>query len=542
MVRGPDGMWYRAARYDTQEECAAFLGTLKPALAARKNPGDNLLTISFGTPEGKNYVVALGYPTPETIALAESLFEKPPVTLSQKDLTYARQQVTKLRRGAGMSDQEASARALERTREMGLPEPFARSIASDFIEGLGGDRPGEPFTAQLAQPSPAMPGLQAGAKLAIQRLPFIVGYQQLSAMDVQGQAQDFEDVTQGGARTVATAMNAIIDRKLRRADKYQFNSSAIAMLETVRDSGATTWLPLKNNLWIEFTQALNTLHGSDVKALWAHDMNMASLIPEVAPASRDRNLHDSLMGRSELYKAYWSFNVITARCAELFDFTYEPARERWVYLASHKCPSGQCTYPRLETYRDLGECSPCLECQNALAYWASVLHTAIRIVRREYALAPEEPAPYPLAPESYTEETRVKVGKGKNARHIKQMVTREIAYRLVSFEVSEITPAASALGAEIIEREEQAAQLAGESKRPNWLTLAGDRGGVVWEYREIDTSKGRTLVPGPGKPWKAYKHLDIAPFKKWVPMLSKERKTIKKVTARRYAQEPRKEQ
>jgi hypothetical protein len=470
--------------------------------------------------------------------------------------------------GETVYSEDAQARA--RLDEMGIPASLAESMArvlqeqgedafmqNDAPEEIKGNqreilelvrklRPGSPrasradlaqggrsFDAIAGSGSPALPGLQPGTPLKITTIPFIIGYRDMQAGVVAGTPDKYQIARNAGVGRLETAMNALIARKLRRADKYQFDQSAIAMLETVREPSAQDWLPLQNNLWIEFRQALNSPHGADIKALWVHSMDTDDDIKEVAPPGRDLQVYRLMIERNALYRGYWSFDVITTRCKELFDFTYEPAQGRYVYLYSHVCPYGKCEYTVPETRYTLGECSPCPECRAALAHWASVLHTAIRIIRREYALAPQEPRPWASAPETYTEETTVKIGKGKHQHEKRKEVVREVDYRLVKFEVSELGYPARALGDEIVAQAEQDAQ---ESKRPNWLKLAqaGAPDTIIWEYREIDTSKGRTLDPQHNPRWKAYKHVEIAPYKKWIPMLSRERKTIKRVTARRY--------
>jgi hypothetical protein len=529
MVSGPMGMWYRAARYDTKEEALEFINRVKPMLRTREDPTDNILTVTFGTPENAVYAVVLGYPTPATIAYVEKLFERPAIVLSQEELHFATLAVKNMRRDAGVGDQEASAWARQRLQGLGAPDDLVAQVAQDFA-----GEPGRSFDAVAGSGSPALPGLQPGTPLKITPIPFIIGYRDLQARGIASTPDKYHVQRSAGTDTLQDTMNTIIARKLKRADKYQFDASAIAMLDTVIDTHAQDWLHLQNNLWVEFAQALNTAHGADIRALWVHSMDLQGDIKEVAPPGQEIQVYRLMMERNALYKDFWSFNIITARCKEMFDFTYDMAGGRFVYLYSHVCPYGDCGYPIPETRYTLGECSPCLQCQSALAYWASLLHTSIRIIRREFALAPQEPRPYPLAPETYTETVNTRVGKGKNARHIRQEKRREIDYRLVSFEVSELGYPARALGDEIIEQEERAAQEKG--KRANWLTLAqaGAPDTIIWEYREIDTSKGRTLDPGHNPRWKEYKHLEIAPFKKWIPMLSRDRKVIRRVTARRY--------
>lgn len=352
-------------------------------------------------------------------------------------------------------------------------------------------------------------------------IPFIIRYRN---------AQEHLIADKSPTEQVKVAMSALIDRKLRRSEKYQFDASALAMLRTVHDPNAQNWLALSNHVWIEFQHELATPYGANIRALWVHSMETDDALREMFPAGQNPQLHRLMMRRNALYQHFWSFNVITSHSEEMFDFTYDVAHEDYVYLYSHVCPYGNCSYPVPETLQTLGECQPCSQCQTALAYWASILHTSLRIIRREYALAPQEPPPWTITPEVYTEQAQVKVGKGKNARVLKQAKTREIAYRLVKFEVSELSE-------QIRAQEEQASQEKG--KRANWLKLAqaGAPESIIWEYRTIDTSKGRTLDPARNPRWKVYQHVEITPFKRWVPLLAGERKTMRRVHAKRYVPE-----
>jgi hypothetical protein len=494
-------MWYRAARYDTLEECQEFYMRLRANLELRPEADDDLVTLDFGVPNGAYYAVAMGFPAQSTIDYANLLFENPPALLSREEIEFAKMQIVKLRRDSGVSDEVSRDYAREKLRAMGAPDAALQTILRDYAEA----------TPDLSLPKPK------------KNVPWIAVYREQQSREIDHVMLD-ENPYEIVENTFVTGniMKKLNDLKLARSEKYQFGESAMKMLETVFSPDKKSWVTLPNHLWIEFLpQSISNEHGEDIRMLWVHRMDMEADINNLVQKNSTVGL--ALQWRNTMYKHLWSFNVITSQGREYFDFTYDEVKKDWVYPASHICPWKECTYPKTEFGLDPGRCDPCRRCLAAFSYWSAMLHAAIRMVRREFALLPQEPRPFEVITSSYTEETQVKVGKGKNAKKIKKEVKREVEYRFVTYEVSEFSSEERRTSKEALEQEHPG----------NWLTFAEPKT-VIWEYKTINTSKGRTLDPERNPRWKKYQHMKILPFKRWVPMYTKEIKTIKRVSAQRF--------
>lgn len=515
------GLWYRAARYDTYEEAALFGQKLNAELE-KHVPGENLITMSFENPNKHILVLTIGYPDERAKMVVESLYERPPEPLRDGDIEYALRQVRELRREEGMSDIDAAEWAANRMLESGMPGTYMQRIMQDYLHAT------EDENGDYRVPVPALDRQRPTDEefSMYKNKPFIVFFRDMQCRDLERLKDHGPYPYLKGTEIATEGTKYTINRKIKDADKYQFDLSAQAMLEAVRDPAQTSWLRRENHLWIEFQEPISNEYSADeaIKAIWVNDAYAARYINELVAKADNPDVYNAMLARNILYMNYWSMDIVTADCYELFDYTYDIHKEEFVYLASHKCPWRQCEYPLKEGEGHLGLCVPCEHCLSALDYWSSVLHTAIRQIQREYALVPEEPAPLKSRIESYSEEVIANVGKGKNKRKLKQTVKREVEYRVVSYEVSEISGESRQRARDLI---------AEEQSRGNWLTVH-DPFAIAWEYKAIDVSRGRVLDPERNPRWKRKQHINIVPFKKWVPML-KEKRTIKRVKARRFA-------
>lgn len=416
----------------------------------------------------------------------------------------------------------------------------------------------KPFTSHIVS-SPANSPLTPGSKVKMQVIPFIKGYQDLRRMRETDEV--INTIEQTGYLSPTKDKNAmeairqveqVNERVLKAAVKYRFTLSAIAMHQAVFMPGENTWLDPGTHTWIELDQAVNTPHGEEIKAVFVNQAYPKREIDQVIPPHQDQKANTRLHKTFVSHTPYWSLLVITARCETLFDFTYDSLSHRWIFLASHKCPYGECTYPVPANINtgEAGVCLPCAKCKAACVYWSSWLRTALRMINGDYAILPEKPT-FLVEPMEYTQEEMVRVGKGKNQRRIKQDVTRHIDYRVVKYEVS-IARAASP------EKEE-----AKGDHKPNWLTLHGkeDR---IYEKRQIPArarqytathhnhlvqavQAGLTASPTNGEEYiltsRAGEVIVIGKIKaheKYIPLLKPETRkadTIRKVTASRYESE-----
>lgn len=552
---GIGGMWYRAAEYETQEQCMEFLGRLKPALAERPNKKDDLLTISFGAPEGKNYVIALGFPTPETKQLTESLFERPAVTLSNRDLAYARQEVSKLRRNAGMSDELAGALAGEQLQNMGVPGPFVQSIKEDYTHSLATDHQAREGAEDATGEAPDTPPIGSAVyPVSLKDIPPEIRGQvaKARAEALRKQKQDARPffvryrsyINDISLEDVFDIHIAIYKELLRLLTPYLFTDSAMQLFRAVHESEKYE-LPIPDSpLWIEFTTPIQMPYGF-VKALCVYNMRTHEAIeqlkkkyPKLGDIDKLRIPHESL------YRVEGIDEDMKLRVVETFDVE----TRQWVYTPQHHCPTGECTKYEGRGYGSGQDSNiavqPCQLCQEHTAFWAAWTRTALLMIDREYATTPD-PKPWQAQAISYEEEGTQRVGKGKNQRTIKVTRQREIEYRIITFDVSLPEP----------KRERSTEEETSEERRANWLTIH-DKGDLIYKrmhfkdiQREYTGPHFRNLIERctasgghfieEGREY-VLSHLadgtpvvtsSIVEFDKYVPMLREKTPTIKKAVA-----------
>lgn len=301
---------------------------------------------------------------------------------------------------------------------------------------------------------------------------------------------------------------------LKHADKYMFSPSAIDLLQSVFNQNNATWLSLHTDMWIELEKPISTPYGENIKGLWVYDTFHTQAINAIAP---DKAHRDTLYQIFSPYQYYWSFIVVDMNCKNVFDFTYDIQKNQWIYLVSHICPYGACQYPKA-TINDIDDkfgtdtIIPCEECKQALNYWSTFLHTAIRIVRKDYTTTPNTDTPYELHREHYEEHTKKSVGKGKNIRHIATTVTHTIDYHVVTF----------VLGAS-----ENKAPLTQKQTHQNWLKLA-DKDTIIWEKRLLAPYQRRYPIRKNGTRQEGMVSIQ-QPYYQYIPMLRTNRATIKRI-------------
>jgi hypothetical protein len=546
MTYGPDGMWYRAASYDTKEQCLEFFNSIKPVLASRPNAGDNLLTISFGTPDKKYVTAALGYPEPETIALVESLFEQPPVVLSKDDLIYARREVAKLRRAEGISDEEAGERAWAQARNLGMPEPLARSIAQGYTHDLAethSDTPdSEPAIGSAVYKAdrkdlPRELRSQAARmqeelrrKARERARPFFVRFR--SHIEEVTREEDFD------------LSIAIYIEQIRAMNAYLFTESALRLFHAVHEPHKHDFPIPTSDLFIEFPSSLDTPHGS-IRAF------AISQVENPIAVAKIEHKYPGFKGLSQVEEglkenARYRLQVIDDAMQFIATEGYYVDLGKWVH--SKGCPTGACI-----TEQRAGEevmVQPCNACIIRTTFWASWVRTLLLIISLEYAVSPDPQAWVPQIV-TYEEDGTQRVGKGKNAHVINVTRKREIEYRIVSFDVSKPAP-----------KHERTSQ-EDEEKRANWLTLAS-KDQIIYKRMEFDDivrhytqhprllarceEAGGKFTEMDGDILREYR-LEIlpngtkvvvsklVPFAKYVPMLREKKPLIRKVVAGAYGQE-----
>jgi hypothetical protein len=281
-------------------------------------------------------------------------------------------------------------------------------------------------------------------------------------------------------------------------------------------------------VWIELQEPLPSEQGS-IKALYLLRAYPKTELEQVVPASRFPFTSETLHKIFRYQTLEYTLAIIREDTRVIHNFTFSLAASTWVYPpSSYKCPYNQCVLaPATLPGNDPGTALiPCEQCKQDCWMWTNWLKTALLIVNRHYAITPE-PEEFPTESQEYERIEQVTVGHGKNKRKISQQVKRHVDYRLIRYEVGLLAP----------EAEQEAMSLAEhEHKRLNWLQLA-DKSMIIYELRDIDTTRGRLLDPARNARWKSYRRIDVKSYQRYVPMLSRERKTIKKIVASQYQAE-----
>lgn len=411
----------------------------------------------------------------------------------------------------------------------------------------------KPVKGHITSAPSAFPGLTPGTPVTIRTIPFLRAYldlNQITGEDILQYRSDLAGTSEDLAMSVARMINRINEERTRLADRYFFTPSAMALHAAVNHE-KTQWIQPSNHLIIEIQKPFSTDYGEDVKGIILHYDFPYVEIKRLVSQKKEPTLYNMLRSTYTGYETHWSLEIINMRARTIFDATYDIASEKWIYLGAHVCPYNKCVFPG-DPKNPLEACVPCNECKKATAYWAQWLCTAQRIVRRDYATDPESiPTDYPIHTQTYEQPTTKIVGHGKNARRIKEVVTRKIDFKLVKFDVS------------VREALREKVETNNEEKRGNWLTLHGMEAriykkvhfsgvfrryaGEHWRHIIERCINEGSFIEG-GREYRLEIMADghhavissIVDFDKWVPMLAPElRKTqiIKKVVASKFEKE-----
>jgi len=215
-----------------------------------------------------------------------------------------------------------------------------------------------------------------------------------------------------------------------------------------------------------------------------------------------RGVRDILSGLSSVV-------ALTADGDADFAAIYSIPGSRWILPESHVCDLGECE--RVAVPGQQIEYRPCRRHALILAFLSSWLATVILAMNQEFA-AEEDPPPF-------REETRRATRKVKGDGKKYQEVAVEHCFRIVTFDIAKKRRAAHP--------ESVTSEL-----RPNWI-MQEDAAGLVplWARRHIGQTE-RRLLPGPNKPWKEERIVDVSAHDKRVRVSRRAlRETVTKLVA-----------
>lgn len=476
-------LWYLATQLASEKEAGTIYFPLQNMLRSSDNLEASVYRLQV---MGKWCVLILG-----------EKYEQVTPVVQQKLLTYfTRGTLTELPRkilvtvAARRSERVQDAIALEGSSNIftethtpsvfpDIPEEVANTSLLDFVN-IGKEHMSQPASTHdpltLLLPS-------------LRKKPFIIGYQLYSAevykqenkaifQEVSHATTLIDDMRRHSAMNMVTHMNTINELRLKRSKKYLFTPSALSLHSSVMSHHSVTVQPVQRNthLWVECHNEQVTPYGK-LRAMFFSDAYPLDEIGIVA--SGNTTLYDYLTSLYSLHNGKWGLEIIDDDYNTLYDFTFDRASKQWVFLPSHKCPTGECKYPSANNFTDylnyeaLGIIQPCDHCIEACSYFARWLVTALAMVEGEYALSPEGET-FSTVQQEYTSTELQRVGKGKNTRNIATSVKREVEYTLITYDVTR--PHRPLTSEETTEVQ--------EATRSNWLltTSAGD---VIWVKKKI---------------------------------------------------------
>src|SRR4029077_14692958 len=232
------------------------------------------------------------------------------------------------------------------------------------------------------------------------------------------------------------------------AEHYLFTESARAMHDAVVD-GDMTWVPWEQDLWI--------LHDNPVPFFENAALTQAIFLNKVTKEQQFQKYTNPL----------WHISVVDELGRNQLCILYDQIKDTYDPSIDYVCPWDECEdiEGRIGDNEQYGRariaCPGCQARTDIVAIW---LHTALRMLRRDFARSAN---PQPFRNEEQVSKRRELVprhhGKGKPKE---REVERRSMYTVVDYEVSVSEP--QPFGSSECHSEEER-----EAKRLNWLTLHG---------------------------------------------------------------------
>lgn len=472
-------MWYKAYTFPTQEVARSLWKRVQSSLIT-ENIDITTFSIIYA---GKWYVVCLSEVTPTLPIqhkISQLLTSGTPASLPQQTIMQLLE------------------RRLERTQHA------SRSAGSPSLVYEGHTPTPMDTNSNLSPEETEIHMREVVKSLSEQRYPFIEIYRLYVGYHI-GIFQQNE-----------LAHNEVLKQyqhSLDASEKYLFTDTARSMHKAVYEAGNTQWVPITSDMWIEQdTSQPFTSRGVSVKAVHILEVPQHDLI------------------RVEGYsRKVWVINVISSTTSHIISFTYqEGSTPEFLPTLDYLCPYGKCEnlIQTQESYEVLYR-KPCEQCERDCIMWASWLHTAMRMIRRDYAVS-SSPKPFETRSIKYSEKKLVPRHHGTGSPKWKN-IENSIPYTIVSYDVS-LTPAS--------QTPEELEETGTHETRQNWLTLHG-KDDIIYVARSIPDYQRRYPVRRNGTRLEG-KVSVTTPLPKYVPMLRSDRRksqTIKRVTAKKFTSE-----
>lgn len=244
------------------------------------------------------------------------------------------------------------------------------------------------------------------------------------------------------------------EQQMVLAEMYRFTATARAMHQAVYEA-EESWIAWEQDIWIEQDEPLEIVPGHPVQVLFVNKVEKPH----------------------QVYNPYghpwWNITAIGPNGLHQMVMLYDDQEQTYDPTIDYLCPTNDCQDHQIELDGGIAlarsACPACLEHAKLLAMW---LHTALRMLRRDFATS-AAPEPFTTGEHITTQKKLVprQHGKGKPKE---RTIEHRRPYTIVAYEVSiaESRPASVPTGE--------------EDKRQSWLSLHGQEH-RIYELRAVPT-------------------------------------------------------
>jgi len=354
------------------------------------------------------------------------------------------------------------------------------------------DRIMDEASARLGQPIIDRSGFHKPATRAL--VPFLIDFldtRSLSMLEKIDKTGGSLALPTSDGISLEDAAKNLYRLMMKRADAWQMTPSAMAVFDAVFDWPKPR--PVNNlvfpenvekHCWIELQNPIS-YQDHQIKAVCLTKAYPKQELDAAVPFTRYPYVHTTLNRIFEKVAGEWVLAVIDTSCRIVYSYTYVQGISAWVFPPTYTCPYGTCSLsPATMGSGAKGTTLiPCKRCRNENWFWSNWFKCAWDITQRKYATRPNPPE-YPIEVQEYETVEQAEVGKGNNARFVKQMKKHEVSYRLVKFDI-DVLPEPHTRATP---------DTAGREKKQNWLSQH-DLAQRIYEQKTIAATQRVYRLP-----------------------------------------------
>jgi len=243
------------------------------------------------------------------------------------------------------------------------------------------------------------------------------------------------------------------EKQLTSSEMYRFTETARAMHAAVSEEN-TTWIDWQQDVWIEHDRPFEIWAGQPIQAIFANKV--------AGPQTYNPYSHP-----------WWNITAIDAAGQHALVMLYDDKEKTYDPTVDYSCPQNECQDFGVDMSGGVAlarqPCDLCRERADKLAMW---LHTALRMLRRDFATS-ANPKSFKTGEQVTKRTVLVPRQHGKGAPKEKTVEQRRL-YTIVSYDVS------------VSERRIETPAKPEEEKRQSWLSLHGEEH-RIYELRAVPT-------------------------------------------------------